>query len=206
MKQFVSILSNAVRHNNSIGLLILAMVVIVAGGSAYLSSQPVHAAAYSGHAAVTYTASNSAPARSFSTPVVTATPVTTTGNSSSIEGRISQVFGSYASSAISVARCKSGLAAGVYNASGQASVSSRSAPAPGPLLRPLALLLSTPEPILTRPMPSLRVMGIAGANGHAADALPLARPRSYKRAGAFSQGEGAPAFSLTKLGGLLACN
>jgi hypothetical protein len=55
------------------------------------------------------------------TPPVTSTPAPSTGNSSSVEGMISQAFGPYAASALSVARCESGLNPGAYNASSHAS-------------------------------------------------------------------------------------
>jgi hypothetical protein len=60
------------------------------------------------------------------TPPVTSTapassPVPSTGGNASIVGMIDQVFGPYAPSAISVARCESGLNPAAYNAGSQAS-------------------------------------------------------------------------------------
>lgn len=143
MNHLASIFRKVVRQKVSVGLLTLVILGVVGGGSAFLLSSPSTQAATSqtshhnrvsyvsriSYAILAHKASNHMAARQVArqrtqvnNPPVSHTPSTSAGgNNTSVAGIIYQVFGPYAPSALSIARCESGLNPGAYNSSSHAS-------------------------------------------------------------------------------------
>jgi hypothetical protein len=142
MIHLASIFRNVVRQRVSVGLLTLVILGVVGGGSAFLLSSPSTRTATSqtskhnrvsyvsrisyailAHKATNHIARQVAHQRTqVNNPPVSHTPSTTAaGNNASVAGMIYQAFGPYAPSALSIARCESGLNPGAYNSASHAS-------------------------------------------------------------------------------------
>jgi len=92
MNRFVSLFRKIVSQKITVSLFIIAMMVVVAGGSQLRPSSSAHAATVTPQAAW-----------------VPAHAVTTVPQDASVAGMINQVFGPYSGSAMRVAQCESGL-------------------------------------------------------------------------------------------------
>lgn len=93
---------------------------VVATGQAHQANQPRNRSKVVPRTHVVHTPAGSSAQRAVPEPVTTSTPVSTAPPSpptsqSSVTAMIEQVFGSYASSALTVARCESGLNPNAYN-------------------------------------------------------------------------------------------
>jgi hypothetical protein len=139
MNHLASIFRNVVRQKVSVKLLTLIMLGVASGGSVFLLPSPSTQAATSqtshhnrvsyvsriSYAILAHKAGSHVAARrhaQVNNPPVSHTPSTSTGgNNTSVAGMIYQVFGPYAPSALTIARCESGLNPSAYNSASHAS-------------------------------------------------------------------------------------
>lgn len=143
MNHLASIFRKVVHQKVSVGLLTLVILGVVIGGSAFLLPSPSTRAATSqtshnnrvssgsriayailAHKAGTHMATRRVVSQQpqVNNPPVAHTPSASTGgNNTSVTGMIYQVFGPYAPSALTIARCESGLNPGAYNSASHAS-------------------------------------------------------------------------------------